>query len=155
MALSEPEKHNAIHGFLRSRNWNLLHRTSNQAVVGTVLHPCMGYPFGLGVTVEYTLTGIGLSVTTTATNLGDRPCPYGSGHHPYLTVGAEQINPCSLQLQADSWLPTDDRGLPRGVESVDGSSYDFAQGRTIGDQNIDNTFTDLLPFPCVPPHWSR
>ena len=37
------------------------------------------------VGVEYALSGTGLRVTTTATNVGRDACPYGSGAHPYLT----------------------------------------------------------------------
>lgn len=46
------------------------------------LHPLKGYPFLLDVQVEYTISEAGLTVTTTATNLGDGPCPYGAGQHP-------------------------------------------------------------------------
>jgi galactose mutarotase-like enzyme len=40
-------------------------------------------------------------------------------------------------------LPTDERGLPTGRHRVAGSGYDFRDGREIGEQEIDNTFTDL------------
>ena len=51
------------------------------------LHPQPGYPFRLALTIEYALTDEGLSVSTTATNTGPDPCPYGCGFHPYLTLG--------------------------------------------------------------------
>jgi aldose 1-epimerase len=143
LALTEPEKHNAIHGLLRSRSWTVLRHEDDRVTVGTRLHPCQGYPFSLDVAVEYALTDIGLEVRTTATNIGDLPCPFGTGHHPYLFVGPETIDSCHLHVQAERWLPTDDRGLPTGVQPVDGSPYDFRDGRLIGEQDIDNTFTGL------------
>jgi len=141
--LTEPEKHNAIHGLLRARNWIVVRHDHDKVVVGTRLHPCQGYPFCLDVMVEYALNGIGLAVRTTTTNIGDTPCPYGTGQHPYLFVGTDTIDACRLHFHAEQWLPTHDRGLPTGAEPVDRSPYDFRVGRIIGEQEIDNTFTGL------------
>ncbi len=143
VALTEPEMHNAIHGFLRWRNWTCREQGTDRVVMGTVLHPLMGYPFTLDVAVEYRLDEDGLTVRSTATNLGDQPCPYGAGQHPYLFVGTDLIDACTLELDAARWLPTDERGLPTGEAAVDGSDYDFRGGRAIGEQDIDYTFTDL------------
>lgn len=146
LALTEPEKHNAIHGLLRWRPWTLRERDHARAVVGTVLHPMPGYPFTLDVSIEYTLHDdhdAGLTVSTTATNLGDRRCPYGVGQHPYLAPGTPFVDDATLTLDASTWLPTDDRGLPTGREPVAGSPYDFRTGRRIGAQHIDYAFTDL------------
>ena len=141
--LTEPDKHNAIHGFLRWRNWTCRHHSTDRVTMGIVLHPMMGYPFALDVEVDYRLCDAGLSVCTSATNIGDRTCPYGAGQHPYLSVGTEVIDPCRLQLDAGRYLPTDARGLPTGHDEVEGSPFDFRTGRQIGGQDVDLTFTDL------------
>jgi len=68
--------------------------------MATRLHPLKGYPFLLDVQVEYTVSHqAGLTVTTTATNLGDGPCPYGAGQHPYLSPGTGLIDECTLQCR--------------------------------------------------------
>ncbi len=141
--LTEPDKHNAIHGFLRWRNWTCRHHDTDHVTMGTVLHPMMGYPFTVDVIVDYRLDDDGLSVRTTATNIGDETCPYGAGQHPYLSVGTDLIDPCTLQLDASQYLPTDERGLPTGRLDVEDSAFDFRTGRLIGDQDIDFTFTGL------------
>lgn len=141
--LTEPLRHNAIHGFLRWRNWTCRQQAADQVTVGTVLHPQMGYPFTLDVSVDYRLTDAGLTVRTTATNVGDQPCPYGAGQHPYLSLGADLIDSCQLHLGAAHWLLTDERGLPTGWAEVQGSAYDFRSPRQIGEQDIDYVFTDL------------
>jgi len=141
--LTEPDKHNAIHGFLRWRNWTCRHHSDDRVTVGIVLNPMMGYPFTLDVEVDYRLGVAGLAVRTSATNIGDHTCPYGAGQHPYLTVGTEVIDPCRLQLHADRYLPTDDRGLPAGSADVQGSDVDFRVARPIGNQDVDLTFTGL------------
>jgi aldose 1-epimerase len=143
LALTEPEKHNAIHGLLRWRNWTVHEHDTDRVIVGTTLHPCQGYPFGLDVRIEYVLNGIGLAIRTTAVNIGAQPCPYGTGQHPYLFVGTDTIDPCYLQIRADRWMPTDDRGLPTGEVRVEDSPYDFRTARPIGKHDIDCTFTGL------------
>ena len=100
VALTEPDKHNAIHGFLRWRNWRPVEHEPDRVVMATRLHPLKGYPFLLDVQVEYTVSHqAGLTVTTTATNLGDGPCPYGAGQHPYLSPGTGLIDECTLQCR--------------------------------------------------------
>jgi aldose 1-epimerase len=54
----------------------------------------------LHLRVEYVLDGGGLTVTTSARNVGARACPFGAGHHPYIAcdvdalVGDEQLDEC-------------------------------------------------------------
>lgn len=113
-------------------------------MLGTVLHPMMGYPFALDVSLDYQVSESGLRATTTARNVDDRSCPYASGQLPYLFAGTGVVDPCTLQLGAGRWLPTDDRDLPTGAEPVAGSPYDFDRARRIGGMEINCTFTDLV-----------
>jgi aldose 1-epimerase len=108
-----------------------------------VLHPQPGYPFSLGISIEYSLTDIGLQVRTTATNLGPDPCPFGSGAHPYLTLGTANIDPLILSVPARTVLQSDERGLPIGAEATEGTAYDFRKPRRIGSTTLDHAFTDL------------
>jgi aldose 1-epimerase len=103
----------------------------------------MGYPFSLDIAVEYRLGAGGLRVRTTARNIGDVPCPYAAGQHPYLSPGSGLVDSCRLQLRAATWLPTDDRGIPTEPAAVDGSDVDFRAERPIGSQDVDYTFTGL------------
>lgn len=145
LPLTEPATRTAIHGLTRWHHWQLREYAPDQVTLGTVLAPQPGYPFTLHLTVSYHLGGdSGLTVATTATNFGDGPCPYATGHHPYLTAGTDHIDDCDLHLDASRWLPTDDRGLPTGTTAVRGSDYDFHVPRRIGDTVIDNAFTGLV-----------
>jgi aldose 1-epimerase len=142
--LSEPGKRNAIHGFLRWRPWQPVGGGPDWIVMGTVLYPLDGYPFTLDVRVAYAVGETGLVVTTTAANIGDTPCPYGCGHHPYLSPGAGRIDDCSLQFTAGTRIRTDtERQLPEGRADVSGTAFDFCAGRRLGDQRLDDAFTDL------------
>src|SRR5262245_55003040 len=70
LALNEPERRNAIHGLVRDEEWEVVAQEPNRAVVRHLLEPRPGYPFALDLSVEYGLDPDGLTVTTTATNVG-------------------------------------------------------------------------------------
>jgi len=144
VALTEPEKHNAIHGFLQWRSWEPVEQSAERIVMATRLHPMQGYPFALDVSIEYTLSSDGLTARTTATDIGDTACPYGCGQHPYLSPGAGLIDDCELELDAGTRILTSaDRQLPTGTESVVGTPYDFRRPRRLGDLRVDHAFTEL------------
>jgi aldose 1-epimerase len=107
------------------------------------LEPQEGYPFSLALGVEYSLGDVGLTVRTTATNVGSRPCPYGAGAHPYLTVGSERVDTATLHIPASTVLQADERGLPVGELPVEGTVYDFRRPRPIGGTVLDHAFTGL------------
>jgi aldose 1-epimerase len=143
--LTEPERRNAIHGFLLWQAWEAAERDADRVVMATRLYPREGYPFMLGIRVSYELGPDGLTVATTAENLGDGACPYGHGQHPYLSPGSGQIDACTLQLSGRTRIVTDsDRQLPRGREPVEGTDFDFLEPRELGDARIDYAFTDLV-----------
>ena len=142
--LNEPEKSNAIHGFLRWRSWNAAEHSASKVVMSTTLHPMSGYPFCLNVAVTYQLDDDGLTVTTTVVNKGASTLPYGCGQHPYLSPGNGLIDDCLLELAAGTRILTDnERQLPNGREAVTGTAYDFNTPRRIGDLELDYPFTDL------------
>jgi aldose 1-epimerase len=143
--LSEPEKHNAIHGFLRWQPWDAVEGDADRVVMGTRLYPREGYPFSLEVRTAYQLGPDGLIVTTTVENVGDRPCPYGHGQHAYLSPGPGLIDDCTLQLAGRTRICTDaERQLPTGREPVEGTTYDFVRPRPLAATRIDYAFTDLV-----------
>ena len=143
LPLSEPEARNAIHGLVRWLAWSVLERDPDRVVLEHTLHPQPGYPFSLALRIEYALGDEGLQVTSSATNIGDRPCPYGSGQHPYVTLGAEGVDTLLLRAPGRIVLRADDRGLPTEAVSVEGTEHDFREPRAIGATKLDHAFTDL------------
>ena len=125
------------------RAWTIGEREPNRVVMEHLLHPQPGYPFSLALALEYLLSDEGLRVRVTATNVGARACPYGAGAHPYLTVGTATVDSLILRAPGRTMLRSDDRGIPIGAESVDGTDYDFRRPREIGTTMLDNAFTDL------------
>ena len=107
LALTEPAQHNAIHGLVRWSSWTVAERSAEHVRMAHALYPQEGYPFALALTIEYTLSDDGLTVTTTATNVGRVACPYGTGAHPYVTVGTDRLDTATLELSPPpGWRPT-------------------------------------------------
>ena len=142
-ALDEPSRRNAIHGLVRWLPWRMAGRAQNRVTMHCVLHPTPGYPFTLGLTVEYRLGREGLTVVTDADNLGAGPLPFGLGFHPYLTVGTPSVDTVRLTVPADRRLVTDERGLPTGEAPVAGTEFDFTGGRLLGTTRLDTAFTGV------------
>jgi aldose 1-epimerase len=143
LPIDEVAKGNAIHGLARWAAWSVAEREPDRTLMGLTLHPRPGYPFSLAVEVEYLLSADGLRVTTTATNIGARACPFGCGAHPYLTLGTESIDRLTLQAPAATVLIPDERGIPVRAEPVEGTQFDFRRPRPIGATVLDHAFTDL------------
>jgi aldose 1-epimerase len=96
LALTEPKAGNAIHGLVRWANWAVLERDQVHIVMGYLLQPQPGYPFTLRLAVEYALGPDGLAVRTTAVNEGERPCPFGAGHHPYIAAPTGRVDDMTI-----------------------------------------------------------
>ncbi len=143
LALSEPARGNAIHGLVRWANWKVFPTAENAASAELTLRPQTGYPHTLQLSIGYRLNDDGLTVTATATNLGELRCPYGAGFHPYLTLGQESLDALELQIPAGTWLKADDQQIPIEELPVTGTAYDFLAARPIGVQVLDTGFGDL------------
>lgn len=144
-SITEPTRQNAIHGLTRWLNWTGLQEAQDRVRMSLLLHPQDGYPFTLSLAIEYALSDRALAVRTTATNAGERPLPYGAGHHPYLTVGTEHVDEASLRLPALLRLEVDERQIPTGrLIPVADTEFDFLEPRRIGPTRLDAAYTNLV-----------
>ncbi len=141
---TESASNNAIHGLTRWVPWIPLSWTPSRVEMVQRVYPQDGYPYVLALQISYELSSLGLTVVTTATNVGADPLPFGAGHHPYLTVGTPTINTATLRLPARAYLETNDRLIPTGSASVEGTDFDFREAREIGGVELDTCFTDVI-----------
>lgn len=140
--LSEPERHNAIHGLVRSTRWTLAGRGPGWLTLALDLLPSVGYPFALRAELRYALGDDGLEATLTTTNLTDAAAPLGVGFHPWLSPGAHRLDDCTLQVDAGRWVRADDRLLPV-EETALPAEFDFRQARPLGATVLDDGFVDV------------
>lgn len=146
LALNEPERSNAIHGLVRWLPWVLEDRSETSLRMGCSLTPQPGWPWPIRLSVSYAISASGLRVSTTAANEGGAgPCPFGLGWHPYIAAFGGVVDELVLQLPASSVYTSDDRGLPVSVGPVEGTAFDFREGRVISDLHMDVAFRDLVP----------
>ena len=142
--ISEPARHNALHGLTRWVNWTAVEQAQDRVLMSLVLHPQDGYPFTLRFDVDYRLSAGGLTIRTTATNLGPQAAPYGAGYHPYVTVGT-LIDQALLKMPALMRLELNERLIPTGrVLPNRGTTYDFLELRPIGSLKMDTAFANLV-----------
>jgi aldose 1-epimerase len=143
--LSEPALQNALHGLTRWVNWTAVEQAPDRVLMSLILHPQPGYPFTLQLQADYRLSPAGLTLRTTATNIGTQAAPYGVGHHPYLTVGT-LIDQARLKMPALMHLEANERMIPtRRLLPTKGTAFDFLELRPIGSLRMDTAFTTLVP----------
>ena len=143
LALTEPARANANHGLVRWANWTLERVDDARATATLTLHPQPGYPFTLSLLVEYTLDAGGVTVTTTASNIGADTAPLGIGFHPYLVAGTARIDYARITLAAAEVLEADERGIPTGARTVPHDARLALEGTTVGARVFDHCYTGL------------
>jgi aldose 1-epimerase len=144
LALSEPDKTNAIHGLGRWSRWAPTVEQPSRLTLEFDVPPQKGYPFEVRVEVTYLLHAeLGLSVTASAHNHGRRHAPFGAGFHPYLSTRGATLDATHLRLPAGQRLLLDDVGVPIGVQSVAGSPYDLRRGKRLKGLRMDDGFTGV------------
>ncbi|MFE3457292.1 aldose 1-epimerase family protein [Nocardiopsis aegyptia] len=140
----------AIHGLVHDREWSPAAVSDDAVTLRLVFEGTPAFPFPLDLSITYALSEAGLTVTTSASNPGSGPAPFGLGFHPYLTLG-EPLSELAargeveVEITAASHQPVDAHLLPSGPpEPVEGSGLDFrSPGRALGDTVLDTAFTDL------------
>ena len=142
--LTEPARHNAIHGLLRFAGYRLIERTESSVTLGATVFPQHGYPFHLETSVRYELVEGGLSVTHDVHNLSAVKAPVASGAHPFLTIGDVPAEELVLTVHASTYFDVDDRLLPHGELPVDGTKYDLRQGVPLGGLELDTAFGSVV-----------
>ena len=104
-----------------------------------------GYSGNLDVTVTYRLSNEnGLSIRYEAVT--DKATILNLTNHCYFNIrgyASGSIHPLKLMIDADTYIPTDDRLIPTGeIRSVEGTPFDFRTPKAVGE-DIDADSIDL------------
>lgn len=112
--------------------------TDKAAMLRLTLHSPdgdMGFPGALDVTVTYTLDAAGtLALDYTATT--DRPTVVNLTNHSYFDLaGRGDILGHTIQVDAGSYLPVDEDGIPEGpATAVHATPFDLTAPCTVGER---------------------
>ncbi|WP_022886055.1 aldose 1-epimerase family protein [Glaciibacter superstes] len=143
LAITEPARHNAIHGLLRYSPYRETLRTQSMVTLAATVFPQAGYPFQLDTEVSYALVADGLDVTHVIRNVGEGDAPVAIGAHPYLRIGDVPSSELLLRVAAETHIDVDERMLPVGTSSVTRTKYDLRTDRAVHELDLDDGFTGV------------
>jgi aldose 1-epimerase len=144
LPLTEPDRHNAIHGLVNWSRWRLTDSAPGTATVEYELPPQPGYPWALSLRTTWRVGADGLHAAHSATNIDATACPFGFAAHPFFALPDVPISEVHLHIPARNRLLTDGRLLPIGAARVSGTEFDFLEPRRIGSVELDTAFGDLV-----------
>lgn len=144
--LTEPTRHNAIHGLLRYTAYDLVANEGHAVTLSATVWPQHGYPFLLETEVRYELVADGLRVTHRIRNGSDRPAPAALGAHPFQTIGDVAPEDLVLTVRAATRIEVDDRLNPVGTSPID---HRLRDGIPLREVDLDHAFADLDPVDGV------
>ena len=143
LALTEPARHNAIHGLANWSRWALAERAADAVTLEYELPAQVGYPWWLTLRTRWQVSAAGLRCEQEVVNNSPTNAPWGYSVHPYLRLPGVAVDDILLHVPAKTRILADGRLLPIGSVGVAGTEYDFTESRRIGDLVLDTTFGDI------------
>lgn len=139
LPVNSSEDGSAIHGFLYNKEVEVKKTGETEAVLywrtGKDVFP--GYPFDLSLRIVVSLRLPGVVFTFTVKNEGEITAPFALGWHSYFKTDPASV----IRAGYPCYFETDYQFLPVGsCRSVEGSDFDFSNGRVIFGRNLDHTF---------------
>lgn len=144
--INETTHHNAHHGILHSRKFNVVETlaTSEMTLIHLMYRPELpdsGFPFDYQVDIEFIVTdNEGLVVKSQVTNLGKSIMPFGLGWHPYFSSGS-QLEDLIISFPEVAALEVDKRMIPTGSKMP---YHVFDRPQNFGNITLDTGF-ELKP----------
>ena len=142
LALTEPDKRNAIHGLGRWARWTLLEQAVDSVRLGLDVVPQKGYPFPVHAEVRYSVGDGGLDVELSGRNDGSRRAPFGMGSHPYLSTRGAPLDDVTLTIPVAETFDVDDQQIPVATRAVR-PDEDFRTPTRLGARRFDQGFTGV------------
>ncbi|HEY5978560.1 MAG TPA: aldose epimerase, partial [Microlunatus sp.] len=143
LSLSEPDRHNAIHGLVRHVPWQLVSHTEDRVEQRVRVYPQSGWPGAIEAAVVHTVGDEGVVTELMVTNIGSGPVPFGYAAHPYLTVGEDTVDDVVIRVPAERYLAVDDRLLPLDLILVEGRDEDLRTAEVLGSRRFDTALAGL------------
>src|SRR5690625_3794987 len=89
--LTEPDRGNALHGFVVWESWRTVLHVRDRVVLSHRVQPRQGYPWRLDVTADFALGPDGLRCTVEALNTGHSAAPYGYGDRKSTRLNSSHV----------------------------------------------------------------
>jgi aldose 1-epimerase len=143
LPLTEPAKHNAIHGLVNWARWHVVEQAADAVTLEFELPAQIGYPWSLLLRTRWSVGAGGLRADHEVTNTSGMDAPFGFSVHPYLRLPGVPVEDVLLQVPGRTRVLADSRLLPIGAVKIAGSEFDYTEPRRIGEAVLDVTFGDI------------
>lgn len=151
LRITEPARHNAIHGLVHQLDWQAEEYEDDHLVLTTTLPEQEGWPGRMALWLDLRVRPDGLDVRCTGRNLTGTPLPFGYGCHPYLRLDRVPRWDWDLEVGFDQVLLVDpDRLLPIelvGVHAPGVPLPDLRIAQRLGHGEVDHAFTGPTASP--------
>ncbi len=142
LPINEPERHNAIHGFIFKKPFAVLDSTppgedTSIRLVHRYEGDYPGYPFPFEINLLYSLKeGHHFEIEVQVQNTGETSMPFGDGWHPYFRLRSP-IENLELKIPSTEKLVLDEQMIPTGEVTT---FADFADFRAVNGTVLDTVF---------------
>ncbi|WP_433300036.1 aldose 1-epimerase family protein [Actinoplanes sp. CA-030573] len=143
LPLTEPARHNAIHGLANWSRWTLVEQAADTVTLEYELPAQIGYPWWLTLRTRWSVSADGLRCDQEVVNNSGGNAPWGYSVHPYVQLAGVAVDDILLHVPGKTRIQADNRLLPIGYVPVAGTEYDFTQPRKIGDLVMDVSFGEI------------
>lgn len=152
LPIDERDRDTALHGYGYRSYWQTLSVTQSSVSLLWRSPNIEGYPFDIVTIATWELDDYGIHLTLNTTNHGNDDAPWAAAMHPWLCNGLQghgdeidQLNSkCKLKLPAKTHVRANERLIPVGTESVDGTRFDLRDNPFLVNQPFDDAWTDLI-----------
>lgn len=153
--LNEPERHNAIHGLVLDRPWEVVAKgASDDEGAWVALRFASSafpeveavFPFPFEALYTYRLKDGALSNELTAKNTGSEPMPMGFGVHPWFPAPLSakgRRSECRVKAPVSGVWELDDRLLPTGQIKEPLPARDLSKNVPLASEEYDDVYTGL------------
>lgn len=142
----------AIHGALRKKAWRISQQSASSvtAEYNSNTDGAVNWPWAIGASVHYSLSGNCLNSTMRLTNLGNDTMPAGMGWHPYFCRQVSGAHPV-LTIPVTGYYPdTNGDCLPTGPALPLTNDLNFINARALdANQRIDHCLSGLHGKPVL------
>ncbi|MBU2952016.1 aldose 1-epimerase [Tamlana agarivorans] len=134
--INQKEENNALHGLIFNKTFKIseteaLVDTASVTLEYTEKGDSQGFPYPYHVSIKYTFTKTGLSLSFSAKNTSNEAFPFTVGWHPYFA--SENLYESTLQFDSSNKLIIGDRNIGTGIKA-----NDTPEGFQIKDQQLDD-----------------
>lgn len=147
LPVNNDEDGSSIHGFLYNKAMNVIAKETDSESASVTLEyrfqkdEVQGYPFAVGIQINYQLNKQGFTIAWQVTNHGDIKAPFALGWHPYFTAG-KKVDDSTLTMNSEKFVEVDKDLTPtRNIPSVEGTQFNFKNGTKLEGVELDIAVT--------------